>query len=219
MGVAAAPARLGGDAGKFYSRMGTFSWPRAGLFKMAKLAFFDHAERFDGLVRPHAPALYRFAFRLLRDRADAEDLVQDVLTKLYPRTHEMAQVQDLKPWLLRVVYHQFVDDLRRRRRTAVHVSEMNMLDVPDPGQEPDVHLGVNEMADRVRGAIGQLNHEQQALIGLHLMDGMTLEEVTHVLDVPLGTLKSRLHRARIQLKKLLQLEPFPPSERVDQHEL
>ena len=163
--------------------------------------------------------MYHFAFRLLRDRADAEDLVQDVLTKLYGRTGEMMQVQELKPWLLRVVYHQFVDALRRRRRLDLRVSEMNLLDVSDPEQEPDRRLAVSELARRVRAAIAQLNHEQQALIGLHLIDGMTLDEVTRVLDVPLGTLKSRLHRARVQLKKLLHLEPFSPSERVNEHEL
>jgi RNA polymerase sigma factor (sigma-70 family) len=170
-------------------------------------------------VRPHVPALYRFAFRLLRDRADAEDLVQDVLTKLFPRTSEMAQVRDLRPWLLRVVYHQFVDDLRRRRRSAIHVSEMNLLEVADPSQEPDLRASVSELGRRVRGAIAHLNREQQVLVALHLIDGMTLEEVTQVLDVPLGTLKSRLHRARAHLKKLLQLEPFLTSERVSQNEL
>jgi RNA polymerase sigma-70 factor (ECF subfamily) len=186
---------------------------------MGKAAFFDRSERFDQLVRPHTPALYRFAFRLLRAREDAEDLVQDVLTKLYPRTHEMAQIRELRPWLLRVLYRHFVDDLRRRRRSAVSVSQMNLIDVPDPTQEPDRHAGVTEMAQRIVGAIAQLNHEQQALIGLHLIDGMTLEEVTEVLDVPLGTLKSRLHRARVHLKKILQLEPFPPSKRVNEDEL
>src|SRR5574337_806976 len=101
---------------------------------MAKLVFFDRAQRFDRMVRPHATALYRFAYRLARNRADAEDLVQDVLTKLYPRTDEMARVRDLKPWLLRVVYHQFVDELRRRRRSAVEVSEMNLLEAADHAQ-------------------------------------------------------------------------------------
>src|SRR5262249_24458916 len=161
----------------FYRPLGTISWSRACEVEMAKAASLDRAQRFDQLVRPHAPAMYRFAFRLLRAREDAEDLVQDVLTKLYPRTAEMAQVRDLKPWLLRVVYHQFVDDLRRRRRSAARVSEMNLLDVPDQSQEPDRHAGFSELAQRVQSAVAQLNHEQQALVGLHLVDGMTLEEV------------------------------------------
>jgi RNA polymerase sigma-70 factor (ECF subfamily) len=184
---------------------------------MTKIGLFDRSQRFDQLVRPHVPALYRFAYRLARDRADAEDLVQDVLTKLYPRTGEMVYVRDLKPWLLRVVYHQFVDDLRRRRRDALRISDMNLLDIPESAEDPDRHFEISRMAQRVRRAIGQLNREQQVLVGLHLIDGMTLEEVMHVLDVPLGTLKSRLHRTRAQLKKLLEVEPFESAKRVNGH--
>lgn len=189
---------------------------------MAKLSFFSQgsqSQRFDALVRPHAAALYRFALRLLRNRSDAEDLVQDVLVKLYPRTSEMAEVRDLKPWLLRTVYHQFVDVLRKRRRSAVTVSDMNALELVDPTQEPEHLLGQSRDAQRIRDAIAKLNRDQQLLVGLHLIDGYTLEEVADVLGVPLGTLKSRLHRTRGQLKKSLELEPFGAFERVNGHEL
>jgi RNA polymerase sigma factor (sigma-70 family) len=190
---------------------------------MARISFFNRsasqAQRFDALVRPHADALYRFAFRLLRNRADAEDLVQDVLVKLYPRTGEMADIRDLKPWLLRIVYHQFVDVLRKRRRSAMTVSDMNALELADPAQEPEHRLAVSRDAQRIRDAVARLNRDQQLLVGLHLIDGYTLEEVADVLDVPLGTLKSRLHRTRAQLKKSLQLEPFGSFERVSGHEV
>ena len=186
---------------------------------MPKILFFNRSQRFDALVRLHVPVMYRFAFRLLRDRADAEDLVQEVLAKLYPRTGEMAEVVDLRPWLLRVVYHQFVDVLRKRRRSVASVSDMNYLEVPDLAQAPDQHFEVSQTADRVRGAVARLSRDQQVLVGLHLIEGHTLEEVAQVLDVPLGTLKSRLHRTRAQLKKMLQLEPFSTNERVNGHEL
>jgi RNA polymerase sigma-70 factor (ECF subfamily) len=190
---------------------------------MARLPFIDlppaRSKRFEGLVRPHVPALYQFAFRLLRNRPDAEDLVQDVLTKLYPRTNEMTQVQDLKPWLMRVVYHQFIDMVRKRGRAIVTSSEGNHLDIADPAQEPEFRFGIAQLRDRVREAVGRLRRDQQLLVGLHLIDGFTLEEVAQMLDVPLGTLKSRLHRTRAELKKTLQLEPFVPAERVDDHEL
>ena len=188
-----------------------------------KILFFElpatQSKRFDAFVRPHALALYKFAYRLLRNRADAEDLVQDVLLKLYPRTNEMAQVRDLKPWLLRVVYHQFIDTLRKRRRSVTTVAQINELELVDPVQDPERQLDLAQSSERVRGAISRLNHDQQLLVALHLIDGYTLEEVAQVLDVPLGTLKSRLHRTRAELKKILQLEPFATNERVNGHEL
>ena len=190
---------------------------------MARVPFIDlpqaRSKRFEELVRPHVLALYRFSHRLLRNRPDAEDLVQDVLAKLYPRTNEMAQVRDLRPWLMRVVYHQFVDLMRRRSRTPSTVSELSHLEIADPAQEPEQRAGAMQLADRVQWAVGRLRRDQQLLVGLHLIDGFTLEEVAQMLDVPLGTMKSRLHRTRAQLKKLLELEPFPASERVSDHEM
>jgi RNA polymerase sigma-70 factor (ECF subfamily) len=190
---------------------------------MARIPFVDlpaaQSKRFEELVRPHVLALYQFSYRLLRNRADAEDLVQDVLAKLYPRTNEMAQIRDLKQWLMRVVYHQFVDFIRRRSRTPTTLSEANYLEIVDPTQEPEHQVRAAQLSDRVRWAVGRLRRDQQLLVGLHLVDGFTLEEVAQMLDVPLGTLKSRLHRTRAELKKLLQLEPLTPSERVSGHEM
>ncbi|HTK98123.1 MAG TPA: RNA polymerase sigma factor [Pseudomonadales bacterium] len=190
---------------------------------MARFPFVDlpaaQSKRFEGLVRPHVLSLYQFAYRLLRNRADAEDLVQDVLAKLYPRTNEMTQVRDLRQWLMRVVYHQFVDVIRRRSRTPATLSEANYLEIADPTQEPEHQVRAAQLSERVRWAVNRLRRDQQLLVGLHLIDGFTLEEVAQMLDVPLGTLKSRLHRTRAELKKLLQLEPLTPSERVSGHEM
>src|SRR4029450_704128 len=156
---------------------------------------------------------------LLRNRPDAEDLVQDVLAKLYPRTNEMSQVQDLKPWLMRAVYHQFVDVVRRRSRSPLTLSEPNYLEIVDPALEPEHQADLGQLSERVRVAVGRLRRDQQLLVGLHLVDGFTLEEVSQMLDVPLGTLKSRLHRTRAELKKALRLEPSAPPERVTDHEM
>jgi RNA polymerase sigma-70 factor (ECF subfamily) len=177
------------------------------------------SKRFEGLVRPHVLALYRFAYRLLRNRPDAEDLVQDVLAKLYPRTNEMSQVRELKPWLMRVVYHQFVDLIRRRGRSPVTLSDANYLEIVDPALDPEHQADLEQLSERVRVAVGRLRRDQQLLVGLHLIDGFTLEEVSQMLDVPLGTLKSRLHRTRAELKKTLRLEPSAPPERVRDHEM
>jgi RNA polymerase sigma factor (sigma-70 family) len=177
------------------------------------------SRRFDALVRPHVLALYQFSYRLLQHQQDAEDLVQDVLIKLYPRTNEMAKVRDLRQWLLRVVYRQFVDTLRKRRRSVTTVPDDEIAELVDHSPGPEEQRSVAEVSDHVRVALGQLSQNQRLLVGLHLIDGYTLEEVAQVLDVPLGTLKSRLSRTRVELKKLLGLEPCSSFERVDDHEL
>ena len=78
---------------------------------------------------------------------------------------------------------------------------------------PDALHEKSRQSDRVLQALSTLSPDQRALVVLHLIEGFTLEELTAVLDLPLGTIKSRLHRTKNTLKKVLELEPFAPVER------
>ena len=84
------------------------------------LSFFkpSKSRRFDALVRPHLDAMYRFAYRLAGQQQDAEDLVQDVVVKLFPKLDELESVDQLRPWLNRVLYRQFIDQVRRKNRQS-----------------------------------------------------------------------------------------------------
>src|SRR5947207_13761729 len=74
---------------------------------------------FEGLLRPQVEYLYRLAWRFTGSVADAEDLVQDVLIKLFPRTRELLEIEKLRPWLARVLYNQYVDSVRKRARSPI----------------------------------------------------------------------------------------------------
>jgi RNA polymerase sigma-70 factor (ECF subfamily) len=166
------------------------------------------ARQFDALVRPQIPQLYTAAYRLLGNRADAEDLVQEVLLKLYPRTSEMQELRDLTQWLLRVLYNQFVDFTRRRARRPRTVPDDEQFDAaPDPAAGPEQLAEERDITARVDAAIARLSPEHRALVTLHMMAGHTLEELATVLGAPLGTLKSRLHRAKAALRVHLGLAP------------
>ncbi|MFP4616059.1 MAG: RNA polymerase sigma factor [Thiohalorhabdus sp.] len=166
---------------------------------------------FDALVRPHVDVLYRLAFRFTGSREEAEDLVQDLLVKLYPRTRELAAVEDLRPWLTRVLYRMFVDSHRkRRRRRVVPIGEGREEAEGDPSdQMPSEAPGPEEEANarytraRLQNALRQLGDHHRAVVALHDMEGYTLAELETLLEVPAGTLKSRLHRARARLRELL----------------
>src|SRR6266850_6068124 len=75
------------------------------------------ALNFEDLLRPQVEYLYRLAWRFTGSVADAEDLVQDVLIKLFPRTRELLEIERLRPWLARVLYRQFVDSIRKQARS------------------------------------------------------------------------------------------------------
>lgn len=174
--------------------------------------------RFEALLRPHIEHLYRLAWRFTGNEADAEDLVQDLLLKLYPRTAELAAVQVLRPWLARVLYRHYVDTVRERaRRPAIEAAasdEDPLEQVASDAEGPEAYAERMRLQSRLLQALGQLNPEQRAVVALHDIEGYTLEELEAILGAPLGTLKSRLHRARAALREALAMEPFAAPERV-----
>ncbi len=173
---------------------------------------------------PHLDHLYRFAYRMTGTREDAEDLVQDLLVKLYPRLAELRAVERLRPWLTRVLYRLGVDRARSRSRNPLALCDDGGADDTDidPVErlhshepEPSAALEQHWTQARLLDALQQLSLEHRSVITLHMVEGYALNELEDLLQTPVGTLKSRLHRARAQLKALLQREPDPDHQRVN----
>src|SRR5574341_803556 len=191
--------------------------PRFLLFGRNRAA----ASQFENLMRPHVEFLHRLAWRFTGNVADAEDLVQDLLLKLYPRAGELAGVDLLRPWLARVLYRQYVDLVRRRARSpgGQPVDDAQAEpDLPDAlaaqDDGPDDHAERGEWRECLLAALEELNPEQRVVVVMHDVEGYGLEELESILEAPLGTLKSRLHRARRRLRALIGMEPFGAGERV-----
>jgi RNA polymerase sigma-70 factor (ECF subfamily) len=167
---------------------------------------------FETLVQPHLKPLFRLAYRLTRNREDAEDLIQELLLKLYPRSRELMEVERLRPWLARVMYRIFIDNHRRYTRSPVylaidHVSTDQDIDPIDnlacPGDNPEQETERSALARHLFKVIDRLSEDHRHVLSLHDIEGYTLEEMQLILDCPIGTLKSRLHRARARLRELL----------------
>ena len=130
--------------------------------KMKKL--FDkpsRAERFDSVMREQVMPMYQAAYRHLQNVEDAEDLVQDILTKLYPRLEEVEGIEALRPWLLRIVYHSFVDFLRKQGRTPMTVEDDTAIDMaPDESSNPELAASNTETANRLNAAVERLPEDQ-----------------------------------------------------------
>ncbi len=176
---------------------------------------------FEQRISPHIEPLFRLACRLTNDPLDAEELVQEVLVKLYPRRHELEQIEQVRPWVSRVLYRMFVDKWRRRRLEPLNESELGEdqdLDREGDQLSPEDYLQMRTEVSDVQDALDQLSEEHRTLILMHDVEGYTLVELETILEVPLGTLKSRVHRARARLRKLLtahkSVEPFPVEKRV-----
>jgi RNA polymerase sigma factor (sigma-70 family) len=190
----------------------------------------DPAAEFDRLLRPHIPALYRQAFRWTAARDRAEDLVQELLVRLFPRLEEIAALDRPLPWALRVMYRIFVDQYRREVNSPVR-SIQECMDAPDGSAAglderyadeaplPEDNVERELTARRLNVAWQQLGEEHRVVVSMHDIEGYRLEELSGLLDVPVGTLKSRLHRARARLRELLAGEPFAGADRVSPQRL
>ena len=164
-------------------------------------------EAFAELVRPHLSKLYRLAYRLTGSQHDAEDLVQDVLVKIYTRQDELTSIRELSPWLGRVVYNQFIDDKRRYGRTPLKLvgSDADVEDLAATANgSPANAASLAEVQERIIEALKKIAEEQRVVLVLHDVEGYKLKEIHELTGVPVGTLKSRLSRARARLRVLLE---------------
>ncbi|MEX2365227.1 MAG: RNA polymerase sigma factor [Pseudohongiellaceae bacterium] len=171
-------------------------------------------EHFESLLIPHADACYKTAYRLTGTREDAEDLVQELFIKLYKQFDQWCELEDPAAWIKRVLYNLHIDRYRKKSRThgfneKTLCTEDQALDklessLPSPAITTENH----QRQQRILAALDRLDAEQRLLVTLHLLEGYTLKEIAHRLDTPVGTLKSRLHRCKAQLKNDLNLQPF-----------
>ncbi|HZT54990.1 MAG TPA: sigma-70 family RNA polymerase sigma factor [Burkholderiaceae bacterium] len=144
------------------------------------------------------PRLRRFGRTLARNREDADDLVQMALERALARSDQWQAGTRLDSWMFRIMQNAWIDETRaRERRGQTFVAE-----------ELGEHVGVSTTdaqidAIAVRKAVAQLNDDQRAAVGLVLVEGLPYKEAAEVLGVPIGTLTSRLARARESLQALL----------------
>jgi RNA polymerase sigma-70 factor (ECF subfamily) len=190
----------------------------------SRTAETSDAVEFSRLMREHVPALYRSAYRWTGAADRAEDLVQQLLLRLYPRLAELRELDRLRPWVLRVMYRIFVDQLRRERSSPVQFGADPPADAEAPAADDDAWLdsgpGPVELVDqeltqeRLLRAWEHLGEEHRMVLAMHDIEDYTLPELAQIMDIPLGTLKSRLHRARARLRELLAAERMAATDRV-----
>ncbi|MEW6076665.1 MAG: RNA polymerase sigma factor [Thermodesulfobacteriota bacterium] len=157
-------------------------------------------------MTPFMPILFKAAWRLTGRSDEAEDLVQQVLVKLYPKTEEMQAIEHLGPWLKKVLYREFVDGWRKKSRRPEHYLSDSRNDVSALQAEEDNPETLAERASdhqRVREALDALKGSDRTLIIMHLIEGYTVGEMQEFFHAPAETIKTRLRRARNHLKKFL----------------
>lgn len=166
---------------------------------------------FEGEFMPHIDSMYNFAYRLTFDEDDAKDLVQDTYLKAYRFISSFQAGTNAKAWLFRILKNSFINDFRKKSKqpSKVDYQEVegyyNSEDV-DENITTDLRVEtVQDMiGDEVSGALNSLDVDFRTVIILCDLEGFTYEEMAKILDIPIGTVRSRLHRARNLLKEKLK---------------
>lgn len=157
----------------------------------------------EDVVRDHSARVYRLALRLTGNAHDAEDLTQDVFIRVFRSLHRF-EPGTFEGWLHRITTNLFLDSARRKQRIrfdglADGADERLAGSEPAPGEQ----LADADLDHDVAAALAALSPEFRACVVLCDVEGLTYEEVAAVLDVKLGTVRSRIHRGRAQLREAL----------------
>ncbi len=169
-------------------------------------------KEFEAEFMPHLDALYNFAYRLSFDEDDANDLVQETFMKAYRFFDSYQRGTNAKAWLFRILKNSFINDFRKKSKQPSKVDYQEVESFYN-SEDTDKNITTDLRAETVQDMIGDevanalnaLAVDFRTIIVLADFEGFTYEELAKILDIPIGTVRSRLHRARNLLKdKLLE---------------
>lgn len=167
---------------------------------------------FDREFMPHISSMYNFAFRLTMDEDDANDLVQDTYLKAFRFISSFERGTNAKAWLFRILKNSFINDYRKKTKEPSKVDYQEVETFYDSeeaaGTDQTTDLRVemvqDMLGDEITNALNALPVDFRTVIILCDIEGFTYEEMAKILDIPIGTVRSRLHRARQLLKDKLK---------------
>ncbi|MGL5866396.1 MAG: RNA polymerase sigma factor SigE [Dermatophilaceae bacterium] len=171
------------------------------------------APSWEQVVEQHSARVYRLAYRLTGNVHDAEDLTQDVFIRVFRSLHTY-QPGTFEGWLHRITTNVFLDRMRRKQRIRFDaLSDESAARLPSRGPGPEQAYADSHFDDDVQRALDALSPDFRAAVVLCDIEGLSYEEVAVTLGIKLGTVRSRIHRGRAQLRAALAHRAPQPSAR------
>jgi RNA polymerase sigma-70 factor (ECF subfamily) len=182
---------------------------------VARLAQQGREAAFRELVRRYERPVFSLVFRMVRDSATAEDLAQDTFIKVLNHIDKYRPEFKFSSWLFKIANNVAIDHLRRRQLDTISMDgspnaataadvEATSFDIADKSESALEVMEAKELGSSIERAIGALRPEYRSCIMLRHVEGRSYEEIAATLDLPLGTVKTYIHRARHQLREALE---------------
>ncbi len=177
---------------------------QTGLSKVEKDQIFEQE------FLPHLEALYNFAYHLSYDEENANDLVQETFLKSYRFINSYRVGTNAKAWLFQILKNAFINQYRKKNKRPIQVDFEDVVNYHDSEAENVKHLNLGHeifqgmMGDEVTIALNSLPIDSKTIVLLCDIEGFTYEEIATIINIPIGTVRSRIHRARNMLKEKLE---------------
>ncbi len=167
-------------------------------------------DAYERLVLRYQDRIHALVLRMVRDRQDAEDLTQEAFIRAFRALHAFRAEASFHTWIFRIAVNTVISHRRKKQlptAAAIGTSEPDdpvaTIDPPDPRRSPDEALEAEERRKAVVHAVNTLDPEFRDAIALRDLQGCTYDQMAEILGCPVGTVKSRIHRARLALKEIL----------------
>ncbi len=190
-------AALAQPGARVSARTGTLEVDDDATLVAATLA--GRSEAFGTLIERYERAVYNLCLRTLRDAEEAKDASQEAFLKAFRAMRTFRPDAKFSTWIFSIAYHACCDRFNRRKR----YSDSELPERADPGPGPDAVLERRDEAAELRAAIDALPEKYRAVVTLYHLQGHQYEEIARVLDLPMGTVKTHLFRAKEQLRRQL----------------
>ena len=163
----------------------------------------SRAQKFTDMCAPYAPMVYRHCLLMLKRPEEAEDAAQDAMLKAF-RSLDKYRGEGVARWLYRIAHNTCLDVLKSARHQREGLLPEDAPETPDDSPTPEEIYQQSSAKEQLWAAVSTLPEEQQAVLALYYGENMDYAEIAQALQLPQGTVKSRLNRAKDGLRKILQ---------------
>jgi RNA polymerase sigma-70 factor (ECF subfamily) len=181
--------------------------------KSNEQVFFDclvKKRRFEKLLEEHLDSLLQLAYMRCRNKELAEDLVQDTCAKAYEAYITKDNIENPKAWIFKILINTHIDYTRKKQLNIVEVENFDFVDKKTPEMEMESNVFFKDLND----CLNKLDKDQRTVIYLSDINEYSYKEIAELLGVPLGTVMSRLHRARQSLRSFLLEKGYSRSKNL-----
>ena len=189
-------------------------WAKLDDRELAASAREGRESAYKELLTRYERPVFSLVYRMVRDRSLAEDLAQEAFIKAFNHIESYNPDYKFSSWIFKIANNLAIDHLRKKQLDTVSLhgsphatsseeEERTRLSIESPGESPEEYVENRELGDRIEDAIGRLRPEYRTAVLLRHVEGHSYEEVAEIMELPLGTVKTYIHRGRLELRELL----------------